>query len=184
MKTLILLSHPYLAVSHAHTLMVDQVKEVPDVVIHHLEGLYPDGVIDVESEQAACEKAAVLVMQFPLWWHSSPPMLKHWQDEVLAAGWAYGPDGHKLAGKTLQLVVTAGDAATYLPDNDARFATQVLLRPFEATAHLCGMRFAEPLVLEGIAHPHGIAENAEEEGRIIEFAARFQVLLEGFGSTA
>ncbi|KAF0814655.1 General stress protein 14 [Andreprevotia sp. IGB-42] len=178
MKNLVLLSHPQLATSHAHTLIIDQIKDLPDTAIHHLEGLYPDGRIDIESEQAACLRAGRIVMQFPFWWHSTPPMLKHWQDEVLARGWAYGEGGHALAGKTLQLVLSTGDGAIYHPGNDAYFKAATLLSPLEATALLCGMTFAEPLILPDITHPTGHAPHEDEERRILSFAAHLQALLE------
>ncbi|SMC26987.1 glutathione-regulated potassium-efflux system ancillary protein KefF [Andreprevotia lacus DSM 23236] len=178
MKNLILLSHPHLATSHAHTLIVDQIKDLPDTVIHHLEGLYPDGQIDAESEQAACTRAERIVMAFPFWWHSTPPMLKHWQDEVLTEGWAYGSDGGRaLSGKLLQLVLTTG-GAQYRPGDDPHFQPAALLRPLQATALLCGMNYAEPLILPNIVHPRDHALHEDEENRILAFAEQLQALLE------
>lgn len=44
---------------------------------------------DVAAEQAKMTWADAIVIQYPLWWFSTPAILKGWFDRVLAAGWAY-----------------------------------------------------------------------------------------------
>jgi glutathione-regulated potassium-efflux system ancillary protein KefG len=44
---------------------------------------------------------------------------------------------------------TARPEISYQPDGYNRFTMIELMRPIDATAHLCGLRLAEPLVLHG-----------------------------------
>jgi len=178
MRTLVLVSHPTLAASKANAPLVDAIRDLPDVEIRHLEALYPDGLIDVGGEQAAALRAARIVFQFPFFWYSTPPMLKRWQDDVLAFGWAYGPGGTMLKGKVLQLVVTTGGPeASYRVGGYNLFAVKDLLRPFEVTAHLCAMPYAEPLVLYGVPNIPGLVVHQDPAAAVAEFAARYRAVV-------
>ncbi len=115
MRSLVIVSHPTLATSKANAPLVEAIRDLPDVELRHLEALYPDGRIDVPAEQAAALRAERIVFQFPFYWYSTPPMLKRWQDDVLAFGWAYGPGGTMLKGRTLQLVLDHRRAGVGLP---------------------------------------------------------------------
>ena len=46
----------------------------------------------------------VVIFQFPLFWYSTPPILKQWQDIVLEYGWAYGEGGTKSAISYLDVI--------------------------------------------------------------------------------
>ena len=180
MRTLVLVSHPTLATSKANARLTDAIRDLPGVEVRHLEALYPDGTIDVAAEQAAALAAERIVFQFPFYWYSTPPMLKRWQDEVLVFGWAYGPGGTNLAGKTLQLVLTAGGPeSVYRHGGYNLYPVRELLRPLEVTAHLVGMTLAEPLVLYGVPNIPGLVVPHDPAAEIAEFAARYRALLAG-----
>jgi glutathione-regulated potassium-efflux system ancillary protein KefG len=180
MRTLVLVSHPGLATSKANARLVRAVRDLPDVEVRHLEALYPNGHVDVVAEQDAAARVERIVFQFPFWWYSVPPLLKRWMDDVLAFGWAYGPGGTKLAGKTLQLVLTAGGAETaYRQGGYNLYPVRELLRPLEVTANLVGMRFAEPLVLYGVPNIPGLAVPHDATPEIVDFAAKYRALLAG-----
>jgi glutathione-regulated potassium-efflux system ancillary protein KefG len=178
MHTLVLLSHPNLDRSKAHRRLLEAIRDVPVVDVRHLENLYPGGRIDVAAEQAAALRADRIVFQFPLYWYSTPPMLKRWEDEVLAFGWAYGPGGTHLHGKTLQLVLsTGGPQATYHADGYNRYPIHELLRPLEAMAGLTGMKFAKPLILWGVPNIPGLDVPDDRGPAIAAFAASYRALL-------
>jgi glutathione-regulated potassium-efflux system ancillary protein KefG len=180
MRNLVLLSHPTLATSRANAPLVNAIRDLPNVEIRHLEALYPDGRIDVSAEQAAALRAERIVFQFPFYWYTTPPALKRWQDDVLAFGWAYGPGGTMLRGKTLQLVLTTGGPeAVYRVGGYNLYPVQELLRPLEVTAHLCGMTLAEPLVLYGVPNIPGLVIDHDPTAAIAEFAARYRALIAG-----
>jgi glutathione-regulated potassium-efflux system ancillary protein KefG len=180
MRSLVLLSHPALRQSKVNVRLCEAVRGLPAVEVRHLEALYPDGRIDVAAEQAAAIRAGRIVFQFPFYWYSTPPMLKRWQDDVLVFGWAYGPGGTNLHGKTLQLVLTAGGPeASYQVGAYNRYSIRELLRPLETTAGLIGMTFAEPLVLWGVPNIPGLVVPDSDPGVIAGFAARYRQLLAG-----
>ncbi len=178
MRSLVVLSHPAFDRSRAHARLVEAIRGLPRVTIRHLERLYPDGTIDVGAEQAAALAADRIVFQFPVFWYSTPPMLKRWQDDVLEFGWAYGPGGTKLAGKTLQVVVsTGGPPASYHADGYNRYPIAELLRPLEVTAGLVAMKFAPPLILWGVPNIPGLTVQEDRSTAISEFAAAYRALL-------
>ena len=91
-----------------------------------------------------------IVFQHPLFWYSTPALLKEWQDLVLEHGWAYGSEGTALAGKLwLSVVTTGGRETAYSAGGYNRFTIRELLRPLEQTAVLCGMRFLPPFIVHG-----------------------------------
>jgi glutathione-regulated potassium-efflux system ancillary protein KefG len=178
MGTLVLLSHPNFDRSKAHRRLFEAIRNLPGVQVRHLEKLYPDGKIDIAAEQAAALRAKRIVFQFPFYWYSTPPMLKRWQDDVLAFGWAYGPGGAQLHGKTLQLVLsTGGPQATYHADGYNRYAIEELLRPLEVTAGLTGMKYAPPMILWGVPNIPGLDVPDDSGPAIAAFAASYRALL-------
>jgi len=81
-------------------------------------------------------------LQHPLYWYSTPAILKEWQDLVLQHGWAYGAKDTALHGKRWHQVVTAGGSEeAYCAQGSNRLTVRQLLAPLEQTARLCGMRF-------------------------------------------
>ncbi|MFD0683933.1 NAD(P)H-dependent oxidoreductase [Actinomadura fibrosa] len=157
-RTLVVLAHPDLATSRVNAALADGVRDLPDVTVHDLYAAHPDLRIDVPGEQRLLDAHDRVVLQFPFYWYSVPPLLKKWLDEVFERGWAYGPGGAALRGKRLQLATAVGGREElYRPEGLNRFAVRDLLRPFDATAHLTGMRYEEPFIV------HGASSLADEE---------------------
>jgi len=178
---LVLTAHPDLRLSRVNGLLLEGARELAAraggaLEVRDLYALYPDYLIDVAAEQAACERARLIVWQHPIHWYSMPPLMKLWVDEVLALGWAYGagPDGRParaLAGRDLWLVAsTGGPESAYSPRGYNRYFFDAFLPPYEQTAALCGLRFLPPLLLHGAlaasreaveAHAHSYVERLE-----------------------
>lgn len=178
MSTLVIVSHPHLETSRAHRCMLGAIAGLPGVAIRHLEALYPDAHIDVAAEQAAVLQATRIVFQFPFYWFSTPPMLKAWQDDLLAVGFAYGPGGRRMQGKQLQPVLTTGGAHDkYRPGGHNLYDVTDLLKPLETTAHFVGMQMLPPLVLYHVPNVPGIPVPADADARIEAFARRYRDLL-------
>jgi len=152
---LLLLAHPDLQHSRVHAalraaLQPESARAGARWQLRDLYALYPDFAIDVAAEQAALQKARLVVWLHPVHWYGMTPLLKLWVDEVFAYGWAYGPGGDRLTGKDLWLVVsTGGIEASYRPDGHNRFFIDAFWPPYEQTAQLAGMRFLPPMVLHG-----------------------------------
>ncbi len=149
-RILVLLAHPARRRSRANAALRAAAEEVDGVTLHDLYEAYPDFLIDVDREQELLLAHDVVVFQHPLYWYSCPAILKEWQDLVLEHGFAYGREGTALAGKSLLSAVTAGGGeAAYRPGGVNRHAVEEFLRPFEATARLCHMRWLPPFVVHG-----------------------------------
>ena len=148
MRLLLLFAHPALQKSRANRALLAAARGVENVTVNDLYELYPDFHIDVPREQTLLREHDVVVFQHPFYWYSAPALLKEWQDLVLELGFAYGPGGDRLHGKTLaSALTTGGPVESYAEAGYNRHPIQALLTPFDQTARLCGMRYAEPFLV-------------------------------------
>jgi putative NADPH-quinone reductase len=153
MKTLIIVAHPDLASSRINQAWVKELQRHDHITVHDLYRQYPSGNIDAGHEQLLLEQHDRIIFQFPLYWYSSPPLLKGWYDTVLQAGFAYGPDGSKLQGKQMGAAVsTYGTAESYQSYGANRFTIEELLRPLEALARYVGADYLPPYSLHDASH--------------------------------
>jgi len=142
------------------------------VTVVDLYAEYPDYHVDIDREQQRLREHDVIVFMFPLYWYSTPALLKEWQDLVLEYGFAYGHEGTELRGKTFLCALTAGGAEkAYHADGYNHYTIRDLLRPLEQTATLCGMHFIAPFALFG-------SRTAVEEGRVREHVADWERVLD------
>jgi glutathione-regulated potassium-efflux system ancillary protein KefG len=149
-KTLILLFHPDLGGSRANVALAGTALRLPGVEVIDLYALYPDGRIDADEEVARLLSADRIVLQFPIQWYSTPPLLKAWQDVVLTRMYYvnYETEGRLLEGTPLLVAATAGNVPqAYAADGANKFTMTELMRPLEATAHRCGLPWQPPFVL-------------------------------------
>lgn len=110
MKTLVILAHPDMESSRVNRRWKEELLQNPDdIALHELYTTYPDGKIDVSREQELLEMHDHMMLQFPLYWYSYPPLLKTWFDDVFTHGWAYGSKGNRLKGKRMGLAMSIGD---------------------------------------------------------------------------
>ena len=171
-KVLLLFAHPRTDRSEVNARLFDVARSVAGVTTVDLYAEYPTFEIDVDAEQARLVEHDVVVFQHPVYWYSSPAILKEWQDLVLEHGFAYGADGHALDGKVLLSAVTAGAREdVYAVDGSYELTLRQYFAPFEHTALLCRMRYLAPFALYAAGH-------AEEEGRLDEHLYRYRLLLE------
>jgi glutathione-regulated potassium-efflux system ancillary protein KefG len=175
-EVLVLLAHPALHRSRVNARVAAALRALPGVTVHDLYDAYPDLHIDIPAEQARVAGHGALVWLHPVYWYSTPAILKEWQDEVLAFNWAYGPDGGALRGKRFGSVVsTGGRAEAYAPAGLNRYPLRDLLRPAEATAHLCGLRYTPPFAIQGT---HRLAD-AEIQHHAAQAARYVEALRDG-----
>jgi len=162
-RTIVYYAHPGHKHSRLNRELVAAARAVEDVTFVDLYAEYPRHEIDIEIEQARVVEHDVIVLQFPLFWYSTPSLLKEWIDLVLEHGFAYGESGDACEGKAMMLATTAADPeSAYRRDGYQRYTLREFLRPLEQTARLCGMRFLPPYVLfqalraveSGLAEPH------------------------------
>jgi glutathione-regulated potassium-efflux system ancillary protein KefG len=148
MRLLVLFAHPKPRQSVVQRAMLAAITGLPNVTIRDLYATYPDFMIDSRREQALLAEHDVVVFQHPMYWYSSPAIVKEWLDIVLQEGWAYGAGGTELAGKfLLNALSTGGPPEAYHSEGRNRFAVRALLAPFDQTAYLCSMGWLEPFVI-------------------------------------
>jgi glutathione-regulated potassium-efflux system ancillary protein KefF len=157
---LVILAHPYPSRSRACAALVEAVRDMRDLEVRSLYDLYPDFDVDRVAEQSALERARLVVWLHPLFWYTVPALMKHWMDDVLVRGFAFGPEGGKLAGKDLLWVpTTGGDDAAFSAAGRHNHAFSAFTPGIEQIARFCGMNWLEPFVL------HGAHEIADDELR-------------------
>ena len=148
-RTLILFFHPDPAGSKANAALLAAARPLPGVEVADMARLHPEGVCDTEAEVRRLQRADRLVLQFPVQWYSTPPLLKAWQDAVLSRMFYACPDeGERLRGLPLLVAATAGNVPeAYGPAGVNLYPLEELLRPLEATAHRCGFAWTRPHLL-------------------------------------
>ncbi|GGV26864.1 NAD(P)H dehydrogenase [Actinomadura cremea] len=115
---------------------------------------------DIRAEQDKIAWADALVLQFPLWWHGMPAILKGWFDRVFVQGFAFGVLGEGgearrygdggLAGRRALVVTTAGARPTgFDPRGIHGDAEQLLFPLLHGTLFYSGMTVLPPLVIGG-----------------------------------
>jgi glutathione-regulated potassium-efflux system ancillary protein KefG len=149
-KVLVLFAHPRLEKSRSNRILLRHLPREEDITFRDLYELYPDFNVNVAAEQAALLAHDVVVLHHPMYWYSAPPLVKQWIDLVLAFGWAYGPGGTALKGKTaFHVVTTGGPEAAYQLDGFHGFTLAEFLRPLQRTMTLCGMTWLPPFAVHG-----------------------------------
>jgi putative NADPH-quinone reductase len=176
-RTLVLLAHPDLESSRVNSALADAVRDLPGVTVRDLAAVRGERGFDASAEQPLLVEHDTVVLQFPWYWYSVPGILKEWMDQVLTYGFAYGTGGTALHGKTLQVVTTTGGPGeSYQAGGYNRFTMTELMRPIHATAHLCGMPLAEPLVVHGV--------RVLDDEALASYGARYRALLDDGGLLA
>lgn len=120
----------------------------------------------VTEELARLDRADLLVLQYPMWWHLPPAMLKGWFDRVFAYGAGYTSakrfeDG-RFRGKRAMLSLTVGTSSeTYAYDGRSgdislmlwpvnftlAYVGYTVLEPFVAYGVEAGLRYSDPAVI-------------------------------------
>ncbi len=128
------------------------------------EGTLPKMVMD---ELALMDRADLLILQYPMWWHLPPAMLKGWFDRVLAYGDAYTSkkrfENGRFTGKRAMLSVTVGTSRnTYAHDGRSgdidlmlwpvnfslAYVGYDVITPFVSYGVEAGLRYSDPVEIE------------------------------------
>ena len=171
-RLLVLYAHPSQERSEVNRHLAAAARAHGAVTLVDLYAEYPDYRIDIDREQQRLLDHDVVVFLCPLYWYSTPAILKEWQDLVLEHGFAYGSEGKALLDKYFLCAVTAGGAAdAYQRGGYNHYSLRELLRPLEQTATLCSMHYLPPFALFA-------SRTALGEGRLPAHEAQWQQLLD------
>ncbi|MGI9355331.1 MAG: NAD(P)H-dependent oxidoreductase [Rhizobiaceae bacterium] len=147
-RVLIYYAHPGHRASGVNRPMAEAAESIDGITFVDLYLNYPRHDVNVAAEQERLLTTDIVLFQFPVFWYSTPSIIKDWQDLVLQHGFAYGSGGDRLAGKHMMLAVTAaGPQEAYARDGFQHYPLRTFLTPLEQTARLCQMNFPAPYVL-------------------------------------
>lgn len=152
MTTLLLLAHPAFATSRANRALLHALSDLPGLEVTDLYALYPDGRIEFAVERNRLLRARRLVLQFPLYWYSTPSLLKHWQDMVLTPLFYLEPDMGALTANLpmLAATTTGGPPASYELESQSVMTIEELLAPLKSTARKCGWVWQKPFAVHDV----------------------------------
>ncbi len=124
----------------------------------------------VAEELERLDAADLLILQYPMWWHMPPAILKGWFDRVFAYGAAYTArrrfETGRFQAKRALLSVTVGTTrATY--EHDGRSGDiSLMLWPVEFTLAYVGYEILAPFVAYGVEGGLRYSDPGEIEARL------------------
>ncbi|STQ86125.1 flavodoxin family protein [Helicobacter muridarum] len=127
MQTLIIFAHTFWDESKVNRALLKEVERIETIKIHNLTTTYPDNKIDINKEIALLSKADKIIFQFPMFWYSTPSIMKEWQDRVLTTI-SDGKNPELLKGKQFQIITTAGSKESSF-DGHHGYTIDTLLSP-------------------------------------------------------
>lgn len=145
-KVLINLVHPNIDESRVNKFLSQAAQKEENVTINNLYLKYPNFKIDAQKEQELLLENDVIIFQFPMYWLSSPALLKEWLDVTLTYNFAYG-ENYKLKGKILIIVVSTGASLKeFSSEGSNKFTVEEILNSFEAVASYINMIYQKPFI--------------------------------------
>lgn len=154
-KTLMILAHPKIEDSIGNKIISKALAEQNNTEVRHLDMLYPDFKIDIKAEQEALLTADTIIFQYPLFWYNMPAILKHWIDQVIQYGFAFGKDCYNLEGKRIFVSFTMGSPKKDFPEEIINKITF----PFRGLAKFCKIEYAGEIFSNDI---NGYTDEAKE----------------------
>ncbi|PWE22497.1 NAD(P)H-dependent oxidoreductase [Aliarcobacter skirrowii] len=146
-KILVNLVHPNIENSVVNKKLINAISNLENVTINNLYTNYPDFKIDVKKEQELLLNHDVIVFQFPMYWFSSPSLLKEWFDFVLEYDFAYGAN-YKLENKVFAVAVSCGgDEKVFDKNGKDKKSVEEFLSPFFGTANYIKMDYKKPFII-------------------------------------
>ncbi|MBF0542370.1 MAG: NAD(P)H-dependent oxidoreductase [Nitrospirae bacterium] len=181
-RILVNLFHPDIKKSRGNIKLINSISDIKGITIRDIYALYPDFKIDVKKEQEILVNHDLLVFQHPFYWYSCPSMFKEWQDRVLEQGFAFPPGvGDALKGKHwLSVITTGGAQEAYRSGGFNNYSMSELLKPFQQTANLCGLKWLPPFIIHGVLPPGIVGYKIISDPEIIELAKDYRKFIEDY----
>jgi NAD(P)H dehydrogenase (quinone) len=105
---------------------------------------------EIKAEIEKLDAADLLILQYPMWWHLPPAMLKGWFDRVLVYGEVYTSkkrfENGRFAGKKAMLSVTVGTSQDTYAHNGRSGDIDLMLWPVNFTLAFVGYTVLNPFV--------------------------------------
>lgn len=178
MKTMVLVAHPNLETSRANRAFMLEISKYPNLHVRNLYHEYPNWTFDIEKEQQLLLDYDRIVLQFPFYWYSCPPLLKKWFDDVFTYGWAYGPGGDYLLNKEFIVATTTGGTENcYRAGGDNWFSISEFLKPIQRTITKCNGTYLPAFVTYRATSQDNNTYLAHEAKRYVEYIQTYSSLL-------
>lgn len=171
---LIISGHPNLKNSVATATIMDELnKQLPQAEIRKLDELHQHYEFDIQAEQAAIEKADLIVWQVPFYWYAMPALMKKWLDDVFHHGFAHGSTA-KIGGKKLLISITTGAPSdVYQKGGFFKHEMSDYLVGFETAATLCKLDYQGAMWLNGVSYVgRDETKTKEQQARARQYAAQ------------
>ena len=131
---------------------------------------YQNGTLpnEVQSEIGNLECADLVILQFPLWWHGPPAILKGWFDRVFVSGGLYTSrmryDAGYFRGKRALVSVTTGAPRKAFGPGNRGGEFDTMLWPVQYSLHYMGFAVLPPFISYGV-QGHGYSYQDENSLR-------------------
>ncbi len=126
---------------------------------------------DVKREISRLEKCDLLILQFPLWWHQQPAMLKGWFDRVFIGGGLYTSKmrydlGYFRGRKAICSVTSGAPEATFSQRGRGGGEIETLLYSINYSLHYMGFSVLPPFLsteIQGAGFTYKSPERFKED---------------------
>jgi len=136
---------------------------------------------DVAAEIECLDRADLLILQYPMWWHLPPAMLKGWFDRVLIFGEVYASQKRfekgRFAGRRAMLSVTVGTSAETYAFDGRSGDIDLLLWPVNFSLAYVGYAILSPFVAYGVEAGLRYSDEAVLAARLQRVAAELAAAL-------
>lgn len=136
---------------------------------------------DVAAEIARLDQAELLILQYPMWWHLPPAMLKGWFDRVFIYGNVYTSrqrfENGRFVGKKAMLSVTVGTSEETYAYNGRSGDIDLLLWPINFSLAYVGYTVLKPFVAYGVEAGLRYSDSAVVEARLKQIEGEWTATL-------
>ena len=143
---------------------------------------------EVRSEIAKLDRCDLLILQYPMWWHLPPAMLKGWFDRVFIYGAVYASrkrfEAGRFLGKRAMLSVTVGTSPDTYAFNGRSGDIDLLLWPVNFTLAYVGFTVLTPFVAYGIEGGLRYSDQATIAARLSGVAEDYGAAVDGIDARA
>jgi NAD(P)H dehydrogenase (quinone) len=132
---------------------------------------------EIAAEIARLDRADLLILQYPMWWHMPPAMLKGWFDRVFACGAVYTSrkrfEAGRFTGRRALLSVTVGTSReTYMHDGRSG-DIDLMLWPVNFSLAYPGYTVLAPFIAYGVESAIRYTDPGATKARLAGIGAQF-----------
>jgi NAD(P)H dehydrogenase (quinone) len=136
---------------------------------------------EVSAEIGRLDRADLLILQYPMWWHLPPAILKGWFDRVLIYGEVYTSQKRfekgRYQGKRAMLSLTVGTSAQTYAFDGRSGDIDLLLWPVNFSLAYVGYSVLAPFIAYGVEAGLRYSDDSVVEARLRAVENNFETAL-------